>query len=212
MSKLLSKCRVLACAAVGGLFLTFSGASSAAAFQVNFDPSVDLIGSAVLDLTAPCLAHDNDYNTLKELAGLALGGCVVSLEFASVSTTGPDGHFTDYVAELPFVLFSELLIVDHQLAGITTLIPIRLEPVGGDSVSSLALASGLGFNHDDCDATLSFTVSGGVTFTGCGPNGPLSPFRGTITSITQVPEPGTLSLLGGALLAGWWVRRRRTKA
>jgi hypothetical protein len=212
MSRTFSKLRVFTCAAIGSLFLGLSGPSTGAAFQVNFDPTPpDLFGIAVFDLTAPCLAHDGDYNTFYELLGLGIAGCTVSLESASISTTGPGGPFADYIAELPYVLFSELLIVNHQLAGLTTLFPIRLEPDGGGNLLAAVWTSGF-TQGEDCDATLSFTVSGGVTFTGCGPNGPTSPLGAHITSITQVPEPGTLALLLGGGLAGWWVRRRRSRA
>jgi hypothetical protein len=216
VNAIISKFRGFMCAAAAGLCLACSAPSWGAAFQVTFDPVAELYGTAIFDLTEPCLANDNNYNTFAELLGLALSGCVVSLESAHVSMTGIGGPYSDYVAELPFVLFSSLLVIDNQLAGLTTLIPIRLEPAGGEFLSSALLA---GFFHDDCDATLSFTApssshpSGTVTFVGCGADGrPLTPLGGNIISITRVPEPGSLALLFGAGFAGWWVRRRRRPA
>jgi hypothetical protein len=208
------KLRGLICGAVAGICLTFTSYASATAFQVNFDPP-DLVGTAIFELTAPCLATDNNYNTIPELLGLVHDGCVVSLERASISTLG--GPDMEYVAELPFVFYSSLLISNHQLAGLTTGVllpfvgqipaPIRLEPAGGEFIASSLLTS---FSHDDCDPTLSFTVTGAVTFVGCGTNGrPLPALFATVDSITQVPEPGTLGLLIGAGVAGWWTRRRR---
>jgi len=191
--------------------LAFSSPSGATAFQVEFDPYTDLFGTAIFYLTDACVAHDGDYDTPSELVNLFLSGCFMSLQSAHVSTEGASGPFTDYAAELPFVLFSELVIVNKQLAGLTTLVPIRLEPPGGDQVASVAsFTLTNGFFHDDCDAMLSFTVAGGVTFKGCSSTGQqLPPLLGTITTIFQIPEPGTLALLAGAGLAGWWTRRRR---
>src|SRR5262249_6160725 len=61
--KLPSSCRALVCAASAAWFLAFGGTASATAFQVAFDPPLDLFGTAVLNLADPCLAHDGDYDT-----------------------------------------------------------------------------------------------------------------------------------------------------
>jgi hypothetical protein len=215
----MQKLRRTVCAAAAGIvLLAGSPTSYGAAFQVTFDPIyVDLYGVAKFELTAPCLAHDNNYDTLAELAGLALNGCVVSLESANISTGGINGDFQLYEPELPFVILSSLLVVNHELAGLSTPVffPIRLEPFGeSENLSSLA-----GIFHDECDATLAFKApsnanpAGSATFVGCGADGnPLRPLSGDVISIARVPEPGTLALLAVAGVAGWWTRRRRWAA
>lgn len=208
-----AKLRVLACAAVASLCLMFSAPSRAAAFQVNFDPVNDLFGVAFFNLSAPCLATDNNYNTLAELLGLGLSGCVISLVDVDISVNGSGGPFVEYVSELPFVIFSSLLIVNHELAGLTTAFPIRLELAGVDenAASSALLSYTL---IDDCDPTIAFTApsannpAGSVSFRSC-INGILQPpLNGNVTSISRVPEPATLALLLVAAAAGWVTRRR----
>ena len=71
--------------------MMFSASSQAAAFQVNFDPVNDLFGEATFNLSAPCLATDNNYDTLAELFGLAVNGCVISLVDAQISISGAGG-------------------------------------------------------------------------------------------------------------------------
>ena len=156
-----------------------------------------------------------------ELAGLALSGCYITLESARVSTDGIGGPYTDYVAEFPLVLFSSLLIVNHQFAGLTTLVPIRLEPVGGDlELAGIVHACDTSFFHDDCDATLAFKApsasnpAGSVDVQGLRRQRQSAAIRSVATSsrLRRIPEPGTLALLFGAGIAGWWVRRRRVAA
>lgn len=215
----MTRLRGLASAAAAALCMMSASPSQAAAFQVEFDPYIELYGFANFFVAEPCLAADGNYDTIAELAGLVLSGCYITLESARISTDGVGGPYTDYEAEFPLVLFSSLLIVNHQFAGLTTLIPIRLEPVGGDLESLASSTLQYGFFHDDCDATLAFKApsasnpAGSVTFKGCDANGnQLDPLRGNVVSITRIPEPGTLALLFGAGVAGWWVRRRRVAA
>lgn len=214
MLQAISRLRALALVAFASCFLTFSSPSSAAAFQVTFDPYTELYGTAIFNVDESCLAYDNNYNTFKELAWLAKNGCYITFLGAHISTDGIGGEFTNYVAIFPLVIFSSLLVEDHQLSGITTFIPIFLDEV----LAAGTALHGSSLTHE-CHATLSFTApswqnpAGGVTFRGCGEDGRLlSPLTGDVISIALIPEPGTLALLFGAGIAGWWVRRRRSAA
>lgn len=206
----------MACAAAAALCLMTSAPSQAAAFQVEFDPEPELYGFANFFLAEPCLANDGNFNTVSELLHLALDGCYIQLTSARVSITGSGGPYVDYVAEFPLVLVSALLIVDHELAGLTTLIPIRLEEPNN---LELLAASSLQFNFvRECHTSLSFTApsnsnpDGTASFQYCGPNGERLALTGDVVDITRIPEPGTLGLLFGAGLAGLWVARRRRNA
>lgn len=207
MNALISKLRTWVCVATTGYCLAFGTGASAAAFQVTFDPLVELYGIAVFDVQESCLANDNNYNTLWELFALASQGCYITFGGASISTDGEGGPYTQYNTPIPFdlVVFSQLIVEDHQLVGITTLIP--LVPVSAAaSVAALTLQSSSYGSH--CHEALLFTAAGDVTFFACN-DGQTVRLTGDVISITRVPEPGTLALLLGAGVAGWWVRRRR---
>ncbi len=54
--------------------LSFSAQSGAAAFQVEFDPVLELYGTATFNLTDPCLAHDG---TFTDFLGMTAAGCIL---------------------------------------------------------------------------------------------------------------------------------------
>lgn len=206
--------RGFACAVAASLCMMVSSPSShATAFQVAFDPYTELFGVAIFDVSAPCLANDGTFALGSGLLQLVLNGCTISLVGAHISTDGANGTFVDYVAELPFVIFYGLMVGNNELAGLATL-PIRLEEVGVPDAFYLTSLANFGsyFVHEDCDATLSFTLDGGAVFRGCDGNTQLPRLTGEITSITRVPEPATLALVFGAGFAGWLTRRRKRAA
>lgn len=210
MNRLISKLRTLAVAAAAGYFLAFSSASSAAAFQVTFDPFTELYGTAIFNVQDACLANNDNYNTFWELLALAANGCYITFGGASISTDGKYGSYTDYNTIIPFdlVIFTQLIIENHQLAGITTL--ILLEPVTAAANAAAFTLQNASFTSH-CQEALLFTAAGHVTFFGCD-NGQPVRLTGNVISIVRIPEPGTLALLFAAGIAGWWVRRRRIAA
>jgi hypothetical protein len=175
---------------------------------VTFDPFTELYGTAIFNVQDSCLATDNNYNTFWELLALAANGCYITFGGASISTDGFGGPYTDYNTPIPFdlVIFTQLIVSDHALAGITTFIP--LEPVA--AAASVAAFSLLG-TTSHCHEAILFTAAGDVTFWGCN-NGQSVALTGDVIGIARIPEPGTLALLFGAGAAGWWVRRRRQAA
>ncbi len=215
MPTLSHRIRGLFAALAAVVALSFSAPSGATAFQVTFDPVAELYGTATFTLTDPCLLHDG---TFTDFLGMTAAGCVVSLLDARISINGIGGPYTDYIAILPLVFYSTLVIANHQLLGLTTWpIPIFLATAG----SSLSASVTGGWFQ--CIPSIAFVAptnndptTGSVTFNGCGPNGPLEPLSGNVVSIAQVPEPGTLALLLGGLLALWPIGRRlqarRTRA
>lgn len=210
MNSFISRLRTLTIAAAAGWFLAFSSTSSAAAFQVTFDPFTELYGTAIFNVQDACLATNNNYDTFWELLQLAASGCYITFGGASISTDGIGGPYTAYNTPIPFdlVVFFQLIIANNELAGITTLIP--LEPVAAAaSVAAFGLQSASFVSH--CHEAILFTAAGDVTFFGCN-NGQPVQLTGDVISIARVPEPGTLALLLGAGVAGWWIRRRRLNA
>lgn len=210
MTTLLSKLRSLALVAAAGYIMAFSNVSGAAAFQVNFDPPDALWGSAIFNVQDSCLATDGNYDSFWELLALALDGCYITFGGASISVNGEFGDFTQYNTPIPFdlVIFTQLIVDNHQLAGITTL--ILLDPVG-EAASAAAFGLQTASTGSHCHEALLFTAAGDVTFFGCY-NGVAYTLPGDVHSIVRIPEPGTLALLFGAGIAGWWLRRRRDTA
>lgn len=187
--------------------LSFGANARATAFQVEFDPVLELYGTATFELTAPCLANDG---TFTDFLGLTAAGCVLSLVNAHISITGNGGPYTDYTSLLPLVFYSTLVIADHQLLGLTTWpIPIFLTSAVGGSNPLLTSS------HVTCIPSIGFTAptngdptTGTVMFNGCGADGrPLQPLGGNVVSISQVPEPSPLALLLGSLAFAWPMRR-----
>lgn len=211
--------RGFACAIVMSVFAMFhSASSSAAAFQVAFDPWTELYGVATFDVSSACLGTDGMFNLYPDgnLIPLIADGCTISLLGAHISTDGAYGTYHDYVAVYPFpfypyVLFWELAVSGGQLAGLSTLVPIQLQEVGGADPYFLSSVAGLARGSDDCGPTISFTVGGHVEFSAC-VDGVRQSLPGEVTSITRVPEPATLGLVFGAAFAGWIVRRRKRPA
>jgi hypothetical protein len=221
--------RNLVCAAALGLFgLLSPAAQGGTRYVVAFDPPFTLFGAAVVDAEQACLANNGVFGPL-----IALNGCFVKLVSLDVTFNYNPGVDPDQVVryvpelDLPMPLIG-IQIANHELIGLATslLLPIRLEVQGEiEEIQGLNLDQVHAFNfvEDECDATVVFTGTRntrppnlnnqppyGVQFTACGPNGPLAPLTGEITSIQRVPEPGTLALLFGAMGAGWIVRRRRS--
>ncbi len=206
--------RAVACAIAASACMLFSAPSQSAAFQVEFDPPFELYGIATFDLSAPCLANNGTFSGAAALIPLTTTGCTIELLNAHISIFGNGGPYVDYVSAipipLPIVYLSDLIVANHDLAGLGTypLLPFFLMEANPPA-PLLPLAS---FSTHPCYAQLGFTATGGVSFTGC-IDGQLQPaLAGDIISITRVPEPATLALVLGAGLAGWLNRRRKRAA
>ncbi|MEP7063780.1 MAG: PEP-CTERM sorting domain-containing protein [Betaproteobacteria bacterium] len=197
--------------------LGITGATEAAVYSGRFDP-IEFSGDFLITIPDACLAgtawHANNAD------------CAVTLNSATatVHSTSPDpvfdGVLTFAPPEIPdiFVLLG-VYIVDGKLDSFDT---GRISFVSSDHVTTdswdLQFSSGHAFVS--CDFCAGFRVAAFVETPS-----PVQPPKGvylyangvqsgpaTYTDITLVPEPATLPLVGGALLAGWVLRRRSTSA
>ena len=192
--------------------LGITGATQAAVYSGRFDP-ISFSGDFQITIPNACLTdgwHANDAN------------CAVTLNNASadVLSTAPDPVYTGALTFAPpelsesFLLFG-VYIVDGKLDSFDTGL---LSYVGASPVTTDAwfLQFSSGQMPCFCETFRSAFVAASFQ--------PEQPPKGvylfangtradaTYTDITLVPEPATLTLLGGALLAGWVSRRRSSSA
>ena len=186
----------------------FTSAVGAAVYSGRFDP-ISFSGDFQITIPNACLTdgwHANDAN------------CAVTLDSASadVLSTAPDPVYTGALTFAPpqisesFLLFG-VYIVDGKLDSFDTGL---LSYVGASPVTTDAwfLQFSSGQMPCFCETFRSAFVAASFQ--------PEQPPKGvylfangtradaTYTDITLVPEPATLTLLGGALLGGLLMRRR----
>jgi hypothetical protein len=177
---------VLAAAAV----LTLGTPARAAFYIPHFDPECD--GTALFQISDNCLLNDGIF------AGD--GDCQVNMFFADMFDTNfPLVHYT---SGLQTDIAFEVVIAGNQLTQFSTSDPI-LESCVGEfcTFADLQFFTGCGFIIDESClplATLAFdstVLRDGYTLV-----------------LVQVPEPGTLGLIFGAVGAAWLARRRKAAA
>jgi len=173
------------CAAAAVAFGAFGTAAQAIHYDVGFDPM--LFGGVItIDVSPTCLVpfpHDN-----------ACGFDVDSVDFFDALNrewiiSGPQTGIGDFVR----------LDANDKLIGIAVDI-FNLQPVGFDS--NCGEGTHLGFSLDGGEHAL------GSVFFNCGGH-PEASGDGSVTFITQAPEPASLALLGIGIGGLAWARRRR---
>ena len=195
-----------------------SGASEAAIYAGRFDP-IDFSGTFKITVNDACLIQNDGWYANS-------GGCTATLTsaLADVISTPTDPDYTGTLTFAPPDISSSaslfgVYIVNHQLDSFDTGL---LDLIGAAPATTdnwwLQFASGQ-MPGPTCDnycysSILAFDsvdpLGKGVYLYANDPNTPAA--TAEYTSVTRIPEPGTLELLGGALLAGWLTLKRPLRA
>lgn len=174
-----NRLRILVCAALAGFAAMFGVAAQATQYGVVFDP-FNFAGIMVIDVPSGSPCHDGGIQPCPFI--------VLSVDFTDTSGNewglgpGPSPLGTS-------VDFSE---PDDTLLAVEV------------TITNLTLIHGEAFCGVESSPTLAIGIEGNVTFD-CGNIHD----TGNVTSITKVPEPGTLALLGAGFAAIGVARRKR---
>jgi hypothetical protein len=188
--------------------LGIAGASEAALYSGRFDP-IDFSGDFQITIPDACLTdgwHANDAD------------CAVTLNSASATVNSTDPLYSGVLTFAPPEISDSnwllgVYIVDGQLDSFDTrpISYVSATPTTGDDWA-LQFSSG----QMPCFCESDYRISSFVALTVVDPQPPKGVYLyandvrsepATYLDITRVPEPGTVPLIAGALLAGWLLRR-----
>jgi hypothetical protein len=214
--------RLLGCAVVVAA-LGFCGNAAAVVYSSTFDPP-NFNGTATFDVSQGCLDIGNGF------ASNNSGGCTVTWLSAVVNFTDAPGLTFNYASLLPDsnIVFS-VWIDDGELGGVRS---GALGPViiSGSSNASFNRPWWIQFEFEPFSDL--FTALDGPPSTGAFGFGVVYLYTGScdgdvcfrnpdpiefanvenFTRVAQVPEPGMLVLLLGAVAGAWLARRRASNA
>lgn len=201
-SKLRTSLNVLAAAAV----LSVAGPACAGVWSADYDPIGDITfnGRAFFQFDDSCLLEDGFYDA-------ASCNTVLLRATAEISNDSPATGHLDFAPLLPLSEeVRNIVIVDHALAGVDTdLIGFVFPgPCTGDLCGT---PWWIQFESGFDDPVFLFTGPCPDGPSTCRPNeGPSGIATNVVFArVDLVPEPGSLSLIVGALGMGWLARRRK---
>lgn len=203
-------------ALLAGAALLLLGTAHATLFQGNFDPAT-YAGTATFNVPPDCIpgAGFTGFTFPDDTCGSVdfVSGTVHDDLNTSTLTFGPQSDVASALRWLDGVLIG----LDAGLIGPQT-------GISGDAFSNPPYFLQFNAGTEDLESLsrMDFSLLSGtpptVQLLSC-PDGPstCTSFDGAADQfpysvVGAVPEPGSLALIGGALLAGWIVRRRRSDA
>jgi hypothetical protein len=215
--KFLTSIRRAAAAAATGILL-LAGSANAIIFVGSWDPSfgpslpnLGFRGQSTFDVSAGCLTSAGFHPEG--------GGCTISLLTASLDLYNPNQVGTPTLQTLiyapPAILPDPITVVFVNAA--LTVIGVSMNIIGPqfDTTPATGYTGPLWLQFildSESGASNAFIYAGSCPIEGpCTPNLNTPSNPAAIRISQQIPEPGSLALLFGALGAGWLARRLRKR-
>jgi hypothetical protein len=200
--------RTLVGAAVATALGVLATPAAAAPYRGTFDP-VDFAGEYIVDVDPACLLQGAGW-----YANAGLCSATLTSAFANVVSSSPDPTFTGALNFAPPAISSDLTLFGIYVYGgkidsFDTGLIHQVSPASPGGVDDWWIEFISGQMPDNCVECYG-PAKGVYLYYGADPTSPAASAE-YLGPAEAIPEPGTLSLVLGALGGGWLARRRRKR-